>query len=183
MAVSDFFWTERNGASPGTQTPSGTPPIGSLVRADFLSLDETSNEDSNNYKNHPIIVPVSGTAYSFEKWISIYWNFNGSNQITNVKFWKSSGTLSHADLLIKFGVVNRVTPGYATPVNTQSSKATSDVSTSEPGTQNVTLDGGGNTITGSAYSDYLVLQLHVPNTVDVPGDVGTQEFTCQYDES
>ena len=183
MAACEFDWIERNGAAPGTQTPSGTPPIASLARADFLSVDESSHSDADNYKAHPIIIPTSGTAYSFEKWLAAYWTFAGSNEVGNVKFWKSSGTLSHGDLIIKYGIVNKTSPGYDDPVNTVSTNAVTNIPTAEPGSPNVTLDGGNASITASAYSDYIVLQLHVPSTVNVPGDIGTQELTMQYDES
>jgi len=181
MPAVAFYWSESNDNTGEVKFPS--PPDNSLNNVNFLSVDETSGVDPNNYINYPITVPGSGNSYSFEKWIQGYFDFagSGSNQVTNGKFWKESGTLSHLDLVINAGV----SASWSAPVDTASSVATSPVPTSVGSSLslNLDVDGGNPQRTSTGYSYYIVIQLVVPSTVNVPGDIGTQQYRMQYDES
>ena len=184
MAASEFFWFEANGA--GETISPGYPPVASLDRADFLSVDETSHGQASNYVNHPIrrSSNVGTTTWSFEKWIAMYWDFgSGTNLIELLKFWRSDGVpLSDAALSISFGTA--AVASYVTPTDSNSSIATVAVPTSEPALQNVDFDNSPVTeLSATGRSAYIVLQLDVPGTVVTPGDIGDCEYTAQYDES
>ncbi len=158
------------GASAGTEAPVGDATNWNLMSTD--AYDSTGSD----YQANPIVVPAAGTSYSYERWMKV--EFTGVfNAITNVKTWKSAGTLSDAALLLFVGE----TATGVTPVSTDSATAT----TAMPITEGTAIDitpAGGIANTGDK-TDFLVVQLDVPSTVVTPGDIGTITQTFQYDES
>ena len=159
-----FEWSERNGASPGSRTDART-------ECNFKDIDDSTT----NYASSPIQAPTIGSSYSFEKWIQGH--FEGSySDISDVKFWKSGGSLDAA-LSINAGSV--VFGSYATPVKTKSTPAGhNEVPTDEASA----LALGTDAATGDEYTDFVVLQLQV-GTASPSGDIGVQTFTMKYNES
>lgn len=158
------------GTDAGTESPAGDATNWNLMSTD--AYDSTGTD----YQSNPISVPTSGTNYSYERWMRL--EFTGTfNNITNVKVWKSAGTLSDGNLVLYSGE----TDTGVTPVNTDSSVATSAIPTTEGGATDITPAAG---IDASGEkTDYFVVQLDVPDTVTTPGDIGSQTLTFQYDES
>ena len=158
------------GTNAGTESPAGDATNWNLQSVD--AYDSTGTD----YQTNKITVPSAGTNYSYERWTRL--KYTGTfNSITNVKVWKSAGTLSDVNLDLNAG---ETTTGV-TPVDSASSVATAEVPTSEGTAIDITPAGG---ISSSGdFTDYLVLQLEVPSTVTTPGDIGTQTLTFQYDEA
>ena len=166
-----FEWRTFTGANAATELPA----TGSAVNVNMYNQD-SYDSSGTTYQSYPITVPSSGTAYSYERWLKGRWS-STYNLIENILFWKSAGSYSDAALSIKAGE----TDTGVTPVNTASAVATVAVPTTVGTAIDVTPPGG---ITSSpGYCDFVVMQLNVPSTVVTPGDIGTQTFTIQYDES
>jgi len=159
-----FEWSERNGAFPGSRTDARS-------ECNFKDVDDSSTD----YAASPIQAPTVGSSYSYEKWIQGH--FEGSySDISDVKFWKSGGSLDAA-LSINGGVA--LNDAYATPVKT---KSTTAGHTTVPEDEASALDLSTDAATGNEYTDYVVLQLQV-GTAAPSGDIGVQTFTMKYNES
>lgn len=148
-------------------------PSGDAGNLNLMSTD-TYDSTGSGYESATITVPTTGTAYSYERWLRI--EYTGTfNSITNVKFWKSAGSLSDGNLTLNAGE----TSSAATPTDGSSSLATSAIPTAVGSAIDIST-----TITSSGdYTDYGILQLAVPTNVTTPGDIGSQTITFQYDES
>lgn len=162
----------------GTNAANENPASGDATNWNLMYTDayDSTGTDYQLAANR-IPVPTSGTNYSYERWMRL--KFSGSfNEITNIKFWRSAGSLSDANLDLLAGTTT--TP--ATPKNTASTVATTTLANwdSEGEAIDITPSGG---ITTTGYSKYAVVQLKVPSTVTTPGDIGTQTITFKYDES
>lgn len=158
------------GVSAGTEEP-----VGDATNWNLMSTDDYDSSGTG-YQAAPITILASGTAYSYERWLKV--EFTGTfNAITNVLAWKSAGTFSDAGVSL---FVGETTTGV-TPVDTDSSIAT----TAMPSTEGTAIDitpAGGIAIDGDK-TDFLVIQLDATDAVTTPGDIGTQTLTFQYDES
>jgi hypothetical protein len=179
MAAANTYWVESNGAGE-VKTPDVPTVFDSLDNIDFLSVDESSHGDPDNKTDHPILVPAVGINRSFEKWTRLYFDFQGGIQIDNGKFWKSSGTLSHAGLSIKWPSGSVAISNYDTPSDAQNVE--DDIPISEPLSQNILFNDDNSQLTASGFSDYIILQLWVASNVDIPGNIGNIIYTFQYDE-
>jgi len=168
--VATFEWKVYTGTDAATEHPT----TGSATHLNFHNDD--SYGTSTDYQTRQIVVPETGTNYSFERWLRGRWS-DTFNLIENILFWRSAGTLSDVNLSIYAGVNST----GVTPVDTESTIATAEVPTTEGTALDLTPSGGITTSPG--YSEYSVMQLRVPDTVTTPGDIGVQTFTLQYDES
>jgi len=162
----------------GTDAANENPASGDASNWNLMNTDsyDSTGTDYQLAANR-IPVPSSGTNYSYERWMRL--KFSGTfNEITNIKFYHSAGTLSDANLDLLAGA----TTTAATPTNAASTIATTTLSSwdSEDEAIDITPSGG---ITTTGYSNYAVVQLKVPSTVTTPGDIGTQTITFMYDES
>lgn len=154
-----------------TGTDAGTE--NSSTYLNLMSTDAQDTDD-NDYQSARITIPSSGTTYSYERWFRVKFT-DTFNLIENCEYWLSGGSASGTGWTINAGV----SESGVTPVNTESSIATSSIPTTE-GTaldiQNGTMDSSG------VYTDYGVLQLEVTDSAS-PGDITTGTLTVQYDES
>jgi len=159
-------WKVCTGANASTETASDYP---SLMSTDAVDTGTT-------YQSNKISIPATGSNYSYERWLRFV--FTGTfNLIDTIKFWKSAGTLSDANLTIKAGE----TDTGVTPVNTESTIATTAIPTTEGTAIDITPS---NPIDSSGEkTDYLVMQLVVSSTVVTIGDIGSQTVTISYEES
>ena len=162
-----------------TSTDAGTenPATGDANNMNLLN-DDSYDTDGTTYKSKPITVPTTGTNYSYERWVRL--KFTGTfNNIENTKVYKSSGSLSDANLDIKGGE----TATGVTPVNTASSVATAALTTWDAEGEAVDITPAAGISNDGDKTDYWVMQLVVPDTVTTPGDIGSIELTFSYDES
>lgn len=158
--------------------------------ASGTTQDTLSNLNFGSTSSYDIVVAtypitiVTGTAYSYEKWIRL--KCSGTyNKVDNLQFWKSSGTYSTGCSVYGNQSTSSAQPtSYTNAVATASSVATIAVPTADPADNNISIDGS---FTGSfdsnetAYSDYLVLQLRVADTASA-GNMNQLTWTFQYDE-
>ena len=144
-----------------------------ITGIDFISADNATNSSGNRVAN-PITTPAAGVTRSYEKWLKLKIDVAPDNQIDNIQFWTDGSFATGVSI---FG---GVTATGATPVNTDSSVATTDATTWTSGGK-LTWDAGPYTTTG-AIDDYLVLQMDVASTASV-GNMAQETFTYSYDET
>jgi hypothetical protein len=167
---------ERNGVSPGTETPNVSHL--NMGSADVANLTPASC---------PITAMADG--HAFEKWVRINLTaLGGSTRIDNLKAWLSSlgggwktGEGMSCNLRTS-GWVNSTYPAGG-PINTNSSVADQVMPEVMPGGPNIGIGGSlaGYLSSAPSYSDYVVLQLDV--TASTPaGNVNQKTITFQYDE-
>lgn len=167
-----FNWAQTHGAG-ATVVDLGSS--GNL--ANFKDIDDAT---AANYSSNPITASdTADQGRSYEVWLRAH--FTGTfNKVDNLQFWMSTDFSPNTGLTVKWKGNNA--GSYATPVKTDSTVATSNVPTSDPGTANVSIGTSlsGN-LTAAGYSDYIVLQLDVASTA-ASGDTSLATFTLQYDE-
>jgi hypothetical protein len=159
------------GSSAGTMYPTSDGDADNLN----LMASDAPDTTGTDYISSPIVYNASATVYSYERYFK--WRFDGTfNLIDNIKFYKSAGSYSNVNLIIRAGT----TDTGATPVNTASSVATDPIPTSLETAVDITpyepIE------EDEDFTDFGVLQLVVPTNADTPGDIGTQTITTSYDE-
>jgi len=159
------------GVDAGTEAPAGDATNWNLMSTDAYDSTSTS------YQTNKIQTPASGTNYSYERWFRL--KFSGVfNNVTNMSFWHSGGTLSDANIDLKAGS----TTVAVTPVNTASSVATTTLTGWDTEVEEIALNNGGD-LAAAGYSDYGVIQLVVPYTATIPGDISVQTISMEWDEN
>lgn len=175
MVAATVEWKVRAGASPGTEYPT----TGNAANCNWMSTD-AYDSTGTGYQTNSISVPATGTNYAYERYLCIKATSMGdSNLIDNIKIWHDTGTLSDAALDLPAGVGAT----YATPVNTNSSIATTILTGWDTEAEALDITPTGGLTTAGDISKYLVTQLDVPSTVTTPGDIGSQTVKVKYDES
>lgn len=117
----------------------------------LLGTDEHSNQHDVGYARSEL---SPDSPYSFERWLRIKF-FGTTYSVRTFRFWATVTVPDGWEL--KFGSAS----DYAQPTNDASSIATNAVPTSDPGTENC---GGATDVSdGTNYSDWIVLQAHVPD--------------------
>jgi len=155
-----------------TGTDAGTES-GSVSGIDFISADNATNSLANRQAN-PIVIPVSGQHYSYEKWLTLKVDVAPDNEITNVLFWGPDGYPYGTE------VYCGVTGSGATPTDSQSSVATDKAEVVAVESDKLTWDNGPLTSSGDT-TDFLVLQLEITSDAG-PGNWSQQTFMYSYDE-
>lgn len=156
-----FAFSETYGASPGT-----------TVDATYIHTlgSDVASGNSTNHINYPITIPGAGnTNYSYERWVRGHWTGTFTS-VSNVKFYKASGTVPSGDTLNAGDKGNQT---YVTPVNTASSVATSAI----PTTSGAALTLG----YATNYSDYVVLQVAMTSS-RATGASGAMTYRFEWDE-
>lgn len=148
----------------------------------WMSADVHSSIENGN--GNPVGIPTSGSAYSYEKWLKV--DFGGTfTQLSNMRIWKSGGTFNTGwSLKINDDGGGIDQSSWVAPVNTQSSKATADIATTEGTAHDVkAADGASATISSPGDTAYIVTQAVVQSTAS-PGNMitGNLSLTFQWDE-
>jgi len=127
--------------------------------------------------NNPMVIPGSGTDWSYEKWLRLRASVAPSVQITNVK--------AYADGTNNFGagvnVYAKAVAGtaYATPVEGSGTAGFADLFTYTAGSP---LTVGGGTYTGTGeFADHVVMELSVGTNAS-QGSLAAETLTFSYDE-
>lgn len=143
------------GTNAATENPDVAPGTNAAT-FNFLSID--AYDAGTTYQSNPIYVPLTGTQYSYERWIRIY--FSGAfATVNNIKIYKSSGVFSDPALSINAGV----TAVASTPVMTPSAIALVPIPISASSALDATPAGA--PLVAPGYSKYIVMQLVVPSSV------------------
>ena len=163
-----FQWCQTNGAPSGVRTVLGSS--GNLTN--FKNADTAG---TSGYAQNPI--PAGSNSY--ELWLQAQWG-GSFNAIYDVRFWMSTDFSPNTGLSVMAKTNGQTS--YQQPTNATSSIATSLVSSSDPGTANVSIGGSlSSSLVASGYSDYLVLQLQT--TTNAPaGDTSLATFSLSYVE-
>lgn len=154
---------EKNGA-PGTQTDktSGT------IR--FKNADDSAVNTSN-----PMVKPVAGTDYSFEKWLRLNVTGGTYTEILNIVAY-SDGALS---LGAGFGIYAKAVASYATPAEATAITGYTAFASLTSGAP-LSLGAGPYSGTGEK-GDHLVMIMTVDNTA-AGGVTATETLTLAWDE-
>jgi len=139
------------GTAPGTAATNVSDI--SVGSADIYPLNAANN-------------PVAPGANSYERYVRLHvTDMGGSTKINNIRVYRSGSALP-TGITLKYGQ----STAYATPVNTASSKATADIPTSLPASENLFIGGAsGGALTAAGYSDYAVFQAQLAGTVTAGG--------------
>lgn len=165
-----FRWAQTVGAPTGTR--SLLEASGNLIN--FKNIDSIGTSDYAQY-------PIPASQNSFEVWLQGC--FSGTfNSISDIRFWMSQDFSPNTGLVVKANLPTTRTV-YAQPTNATSSIATSQISSSDPGTTNVGYGGSlSSSITSSDYTDFIVAQLQT-TTQAAAGDTSLAVFSMSYIES
>ena len=143
----------------------------SITQLRFKAADNNTNDTAD-----PIVIPSSGTAYSYEKWLLVYVESGTFTELSNLR------VLTSADVpTINPGVTlqYRFTSTYSAPVGTNMTE-TGSLSTTEVVWSNAGTHTSGTAVKWTG-SDYLVLQLDVASTATA-GELTTWNLIARYDE-
>jgi len=159
-----------------TGVDAGTESSDDASNWNLISTD-AYDSTGTSYQTNKISVPVTGTTYSYERWLRL--EFTGAfTLINNIKAWHSSGNLSDSNIDLNAGE----TDTGVTPVDTVSSIATTTLTGWNSEVEAIDITPISDIDTSGDETDYLVVQLEVPSTVLTPGDIGSQSITFSYDE-
>ena len=155
-----------HGGSSGS--PGSTTTVTSIR---FKSADNDTADTSN-----PLVKPTSGTNYSYEKALKLTVTVAPDNNLTNLRFHRSSGTPS-TGITDYYGEQTQAT-GYTVPVGTVSSIATTTVPTSA-----TVLTNNNTTFTSTGqYGPWIYLQWRIGTTASA-GTQTTLTYRWTFDES
>ncbi len=154
---------EKNGAG-GT----GTDKTSGNIR--FKNADD-STVDLNN----PMVVPTSGTDYSFEKWLRMNVTGGTYTQITNVKAYSDGAN----GLGTGVGLYAKAVTSYATPAEATATTGYTDFFSYTSGSA-LSLGAGPFTGTGEK-GDHLVMIMTVASTAS-NGVTPSETVTLAWDE-
>lgn len=154
---------EKNGAG-------GTPTDKTSGTVRFKNADNATVDTSN-----PMVKPVSGTDYSFEKWLRLNVTGGTYTQITNVKAYTDGAN----GLGTGVGLYAKAVASYATPAEATSTAGYTDAFTYTSGSA-LTLGAGPYTSTGEK-GDHLVMMLTVGDTA-TGGVTASETLTIAWDE-
>ena len=148
----------------------------SSVSTVATNINFGSNNSANLVNN---LYPVTAGTNSYEKWFKL--KFTGTfSSISNVKVYKSSGDYVTGETLKYSGTETT----WATPTQTTSTVATTDIPTSEPSTANVSINGDvGNSITvENGTTDFIVLQNQISSNASA-GQTNNKVITFSWTET
>jgi len=136
---------------------------------DFISADNATNTTANRQSN-----PITAGSHSYEKWIKAYVDTAPDNSVAAIKIWGDGSVQGSTNLYIG------VSSTGVTPVNTDSSIATNDF-TSSTVDNKLSWHSTGLTGVGST-SIWAVLQLTVLASCGA-GNWTSETLNWSYDES
>lgn len=163
-----FQWNQTVGSPAGISQDLGQS--GNLVN--FKNADSIG---TSGYAQNPI--PAGSN--SFEVWLRAH--FSGVfNNIWDMRFWQSIDFSPNTGLVVKVKTNQQL---YQQPTNATSSIATATVSTSDPGSANVSIAGSlSSSLSTSGFSDYIVSQLQTTSAAPA-GDTSLSTFSLSYLEN
>lgn len=150
---------------------NGSPSTNSNVTSiRFKSADNDTADTSN-----PLVKPTSGTNYSYEKWLSLNVTVAPDNNLTNLRFHRTTGMPTGID---DYYGERTQAQGYEVPIGTVSSYATTAV----PTTATVLTNNNG-TFTGTGmYGPWIVLQWRI-GTGASAGNQSAVTYRFTFDEA
>lgn len=176
-----------------------TGASGSIAVTDVTSI----NSRLNSYDTHstadttnPVVIPASGTNYSYWATFRLKVTVAPSGTIDNLKFFTDGSNGFTAGVLLKVAKASTGTDaGYRQATGTPGTTGTLLNQTNHTGLDAAPADAftktsgspltlvGTITATTGEVGDHVVLQTEVPSTVSTPGSSGNETMTFQYDET
>ncbi len=154
---------EKNGAGgTGTDKTSGT------IR--FKNADNATVDNNN-----PMVIPGSGSDWSFEKWLRLNVTVAPSTQLTNLKCYLDGANTFGTGVSLWAKAV----ASYATPAEGTASTGYADAFSYTAGSP-LSLGAGPFTGTGEK-GDHVVLLMQVASTA-TQGSLSAETLTFSYDE-
>ena len=148
---------------------------GEVITDSLSNLNFGSNDSANIV---PATYKITAGEHSYEKYLRAKVDLDIGTIISNMKFWKSAGILVTGQTIK--AIANQT---YDTPVATASSKAVSDIPTSEGTALDIESEEVDETqFTEDGYSKYIVLQEQTTESTP-SGETNSLTFTLQYDKS
>ncbi len=167
-----------------------TGSAGSPTKTDITSGSTRCNaaDDPSNGTTDPIVVPTSGTNYSYWVALRLNWSAGSANLVNNLKCYsdganglgtgvtcKVNTATSYIQATGSTGTGTQLTTGnYATLAG-----APSDIFGYTSGSP---LSISGNATVSGDFGDFVVLQVEVGTTAG-PGTTSTELLTFQYDQN
>lgn len=150
----------------------GTPTDVTSGTVRFKNADD-ANVDANN----PMVIPGSGTDWSYEKWLRLTADSAPSVNITNVKFYMDGTNDFGAGVNLYAKTVAGTS--YATPVEGTGTAGFASAFTYTAGSP---LTVGAGTYTGTGqFADHVVMQMSVGTNAS-QGALAAETATFSYDE-
>ena len=151
-----------------TSTDAGTVSA-SVSGIDFISADNATNTTANRQSN-----PITAGSHSYEKWIKAYVDTAPDNGCAAFKIWGDGAVQGSTDLFVGISSTG------VTPVNTDSSVATNDFTSS---TVDNKLSWHSTALTATAATtDHVVFQLDIDATKGA-GNWTQETVSWSYDET
>lgn len=154
---------EKNGAG-------GTPTDKTSGTIRFKNADNATVDTGN-----PMVKPVSGTDYSFEKWLRLNVSGGTYTEITNIKAYSDGANGMGTGI----SVYAKAVTAYATPAEATGTAGYTSFFTYTSGSP-LTLGAGPYTSTGEK-GDHLVMMMAVLDTAS-GGLTPTETLTISWDE-
>ena len=148
----------------------GTPTDKTSGTVRFKNADDATVDLVN-----PMVVPPSGTDYSFEKWLRFNVSGGTYTQITNVKAYSDGSNGMGTGV----GLYAKAVSSFATPAEATSTAGYTDFFTYNSGSA-LTLGAGPYTSTGEK-ADHLVMMCTVASTAS-GGVTSSETLTMAWDE-
>jgi hypothetical protein len=156
---------EKNGAG-GTYTDKTS----GAVR--FKNADNATADNNN-----PMVIPVAGVDYSFEKWLRLRIGATGpSVQISNLQFYTDGGNGFGTGVLLYAKAV----ASFATPAEATSTAGYTNAFSYVTGSR-LSLGAGPFSTINTEIGDHCVMMMTVDNTA-TPGVTTNETLTFSYDE-
>jgi hypothetical protein len=155
---------EKNGAG-----QTATDKTNGTVR--FKTADEAAVNTAD-----PMLVPATGTNYSFEKWLRFYVSGGSYTNITNIEVY----TDGSSGMGTGVGVFAKTAAAYATPAEATSTSGYTSLFTYTSGSP-LTVGAGPFTSTGDK-GDYVVMVMTVADTAS-SGVTSAETVTWVWDET
>ena len=144
-----------------------------VAKTIFYFLPIQSGIASKN--NNPMLIPASGTKYSYEIWLRFRCDYPPSIKCDNFKVWYDSGMPSSG---YKITVNDPSISQYSEPTNTKSTKGNRVDFTTKDSSDKITVNG--TLVNVGDYTEWLVFQLEVYS--DAIADDYSVIAYYQYDE-
>jgi len=169
MPVRNVMFKVTAGATPGQIIY----PDNTTGSAEIYTAREDVYTTEDDYRDYAVRKPQNGSAYSYERWLQVWWGDAGDTAIGNVRFY-FTGALP-TGWAMRIGV----NEAYKTPGNTPDDTVTPYTTTSITAGSSMALAAH---LSGGIYkSDYIVLQQVVPSTTPSTGSA-TLSLVLLWDE-
>ncbi len=177
MSIAAFDLKKQSGTSPGSEDPV------TLKAGTYLSADVHDTVPANHKIGIPELI-TDPANYSYEGWFRLKCSSAPNNSVDNIKIWGADSQPGGDNKVTQY--IGTTASGYASPVNSVSSIATTRVDTNAYDYATAIAVGvvpGDNIIDAvDEYTDFFLLQLKVEFGASA-GTMPTQLFLIRYDES